>query len=282
MLNTEWVLWILTKVIFNFLIWPKEEFRELGCFLLLLLSRDHSRTFYSFLSFHTSEASLTFWGGFWKQRDQKINANGDVNLRTGRSECFIKKGLFWGRFFGQNLRVSSHCGAAEPRSCVGLIKSPHSRLPPPPPLLEKINTKPVGGGGSILTLLLTLLPLHVPAGKPKGRASWSVEGTLAAMALQRWLMLGTLATVFLLCVYVLRVTQETSWAAPPLRFFLQGGSRWAKTHLSWAPSYTFFWFFCSFNILCPKLLLKCYLLAKSFPLSSKIKILMSLLHGRGA
>uniref|UniRef100_H3BZW8 alpha-N-acetylgalactosaminide alpha-2,6-sialyltransferase n=1 Tax=Tetraodon nigroviridis TaxID=99883 RepID=H3BZW8_TETNG len=46
------------------------------------------------------------------------------------------------------------------------------------------------------------------------------------MALHRCLMLGTLATLLLLCLYVVvLVTQETTWDPPPLRFFLQGGSR---------------------------------------------------------
>ena len=45
------------------------------------------------------------------------------------------------------------------------------------------------------------------------------------MALKKGLMFVTLATVVLLCFYVLHVTQETPWAAPPLRFFMLGGSR---------------------------------------------------------
>lgn len=61
---------------------------------------------------------------------------------------------------------------------------------------------------SILTLLLC-----VPTGKPKGTAS---DLALAAMALQRRLVLATLTVGLLLCVYILCVSRETSGSARPL------------------------------------------------------------------
>eukprot|EP00066_Takifugu_rubripes_P016162 XP_011605428.1 PREDICTED: alpha-N-acetylgalactosaminide alpha-2,6-sialyltransferase 2 [Takifugu rubripes] len=63
-----------------------------------------------------------------------------------------------------------------------------------------------------------------PERKPKGTASQLVEGTLAGMALQRRLVLASLTVSFLLCVYILCTSWESSWSTPSFRVFMQGGS----------------------------------------------------------
>ncbi|TWW82051.1 Alpha-N-acetylgalactosaminide alpha-2,6-sialyltransferase 2 [Takifugu flavidus] len=67
-------------------------------------------------------------------------------------------------------------------------------------------------------------PQGCEGGKPKGTASQLVEGTLAGMALQRRLVLASLAVSFLLCVYILCMSWESSWSTPSFRVFMQGGS----------------------------------------------------------